>query len=95
MSARKAGAPLRTCIVCGMKTSKRDLMRVVAGADGAALLDPSGRLAGRGTYICKRDECVQTPLSRGKLEHALRTTLNDKNWSLISSDLDSLARSSN
>ncbi|HEX3219729.1 MAG TPA: YlxR family protein [Candidatus Limnocylindria bacterium] len=49
--------PMRTCAVCRSVHPKREMTRVVRMADGAVSLDPSGRAAGRGTYVCNDPAC--------------------------------------
>jgi predicted RNA-binding protein YlxR (DUF448 family) len=39
------------------------------------VLDESGRLAGRGAYVCRDGTCWTTALERGGLARALNTTL--------------------
>jgi uncharacterized protein len=62
-------------MVCREKTDKRRLSRLVRTDDGV-LVDASGRLAGRGAYLCDRPACWDRALQSGILERALRTTLS-------------------
>ena len=48
---------MRTCAVCRQVQPKRSMTRVVRLADGRAELDPTGRAAGRGTYVCEQPAC--------------------------------------
>ena len=49
--------PLRTCAVCRTVRTKREMERVVRTAEGQAVPDPSGRMPGRGTYVCTDPAC--------------------------------------
>jgi uncharacterized protein len=53
--------PQRTCAVCRTVRTKREMQRFVRTADGEAVLDPSGRLPGRGTYVCDDPACQANP----------------------------------
>ncbi len=65
--------PERSCIACGQKREKRDLVRVVRGADDRVDVDLTGKKAGRGAYLCRDEACWTKALQRrGQLEHALR-----------------------
>ena len=64
--------PQRTCITCRRTETKRGLLRIVRGPDGRVGLDPSGKRAGRGAYLCHNPACWQQALKRGSLERALR-----------------------
>lgn len=50
--------PLRTCIACRREKPKREMLRVVRNAAGEIMLDFSGRLNGRGAYICDDPACI-------------------------------------
>jgi predicted RNA-binding protein YlxR (DUF448 family) len=66
--------PIRTCTGCREEHPKRELIRVVRTPAGAVVVDPSGKLPGRGAYVCRRPDCWSTAL-RGSLAHVLKTTL--------------------
>ena len=50
-------------------------MRVVRTPDGTVALDESGRMAGRGAYVCRTSDCLDRALAKGALGRALKTTL--------------------
>jgi predicted RNA-binding protein YlxR (DUF448 family) len=64
--------PQRTCIACRRIDAKRGLMRLVRDAEGHVALDPTGKRAGRGAYICHDPACWEQALKRRGLERALR-----------------------
>ena len=72
--------PVRTCIACGRKAPKRELIRVVREPTGAVAMDATGRKSGRGAYLCPGDTCWQEAVKGGRLSHALRVevTLEDR-----------------
>ena len=51
--------PMRTCIACRQEMPKRDMLRIVRTAAGEIKIDFSGKLAGRGAYICNSEACVK------------------------------------
>ena len=51
--------PLRTCIACREEKPKRELLRVVKNAQGEIRLDFSGKLPGRGAYVCNSEACIK------------------------------------
>ena len=68
--------PLRTCLGCGRKSLKGDLVRIVT-VGGVLTIDVQGRLPGRGAYVCPREECVEQLLQRkGRLSYSLRASLS-------------------
>ena len=65
--------PQRTCVGCRTILAKRQLIRTVRTADGV-LIDPTGKLAGRGAYVHDKRACWDIAL-RGSLAHALKIDL--------------------
>ncbi|MDE5547724.1 MAG: YlxR family protein [Clostridia bacterium] len=51
--------PLRTCIACREEKPKKEMLRIVRSADGEIRLDFSGKLPGRGAYICNGESCIK------------------------------------
>jgi hypothetical protein len=48
------------------------LFRLVREADGRVAVDPTGKRAGRGAYLCHDPACWEQALKRHGLERALR-----------------------
>jgi uncharacterized protein len=74
MPPKPKHVPIRTCIVCREKAGKRALTRVVRTEDGI-LVDPSGKMNGRGAYLCERPECWERAMTTEILAKALKTTV--------------------
>ena len=66
--AKKKSIPMRMCIACREMKPKKEMYRVVKNADGEICVDLTGKMAGRGAYICVADEC-QKKLTDKKLLH--------------------------
>lgn len=47
-------------------------MRIVRTPDGEVCVDPSGRMNGRGAYLCRNPECLVRAQKTGALARALR-----------------------
>ena len=58
MDQRVKKTPERQCNGCNGHFPKKELLRVVRGADGTVSLDFTGKKSGRGAYICKKAECL-------------------------------------
>ena len=71
MATRKI--PMRMCMGCRQRRPKKELVRVVRkAADGQVVLDSSGKLAGRGAYICSDNlACLERAVKSRALERAL------------------------
>jgi hypothetical protein len=68
--------PQRTCVACRRTLSKRELRRIVRTVTGEVVLDPSGKLNGRGVYLCAYRECWDKALASKVLGTALKTTIS-------------------
>ncbi len=84
--------PLRTCVACRQERAKRELIRLVRGADGHVEIDTTGRKAGRGAYLCPAGECLETGLKSNRLEHALRGSLSEDNRRQLVEELKDLIK---
>lgn len=67
--------PQRTCIACQRTDSKRALVRLVRRPDGDVLIDATGKLAGRGAYLCADRSCWLRALAQKRIDRALKVTL--------------------
>ena len=47
------------CLGCREMKPKRELIRIVMNKDGEISLDVTGKLPGRGAYICNDVKCAQ------------------------------------
>lgn len=71
MSTERLGAPVRMCVGCRTRAAKIDLLRVVA-VSGTLVVDPRGRLPGRGAYVHPDLACVDLAERRKAIPRALR-----------------------
>lgn len=74
--AKTKHIPERRCVSCGQRLPKGDLIRVVRGPQGSVKVDPTGKSAGRGAYICGNADCWQAALTKGKLDRSLAVTIS-------------------
>ncbi len=74
---RKAGRrrhiPQRTCVACREVLPKRSMIRVVRSPQGV-VIDPTGKLAGRGAYLHLQRSCWERGM-KGALASALKVEL--------------------
>ena len=49
--------PLRKCIGCNEMKNKKEMIRVVKTTEGTIVPDTTGRMNGRGAYVCSL-ECL-------------------------------------
>lgn len=84
VAAKTRRIPQRTCIACRTTGDKRQLVRVVRTPVGRVLPDPTGKLAGRGAYLCRSPECWEIASKKRLLDRALRVTVSSADAEEIS-----------
>ena len=67
--------PQRQCMGCRERKAKRDMIRVVRTTEGSVTLDFSGKLNGRGAYVCPDPECLKKAQKSRALERCLETPI--------------------
>jgi len=48
----------RMCFICRQTFEKNKLLRLVKTSSGEILIDKTGRINGRGSYICYNENCI-------------------------------------
>ena len=63
--------PMRMCVSCRERYAKKDLIRIVAQADGTVTVDPTGRMPGRGAYVCHNPDCMKKAVDNAQFDRGL------------------------
>ena len=61
---------MRRCVGCMTSFPKKDILRLVA-TDGQLKIDRTGRLNGRGAYLCRSLVCFDQAIKKKRLTYAL------------------------
>lgn len=64
--------PMRTCIGCRQSKNKKELIRVVRNTEGDVFVDLTGKMNGRGAYICADVHCLNKAIKSKGLERTLK-----------------------
>ncbi|MFO7739025.1 MAG: YlxR family protein [Desulfatiglandaceae bacterium] len=72
MPRRKGHIPVRTCVSCGEKRSKTDLIRLALDVKGEVVRDDAAGVPGRGAYVCPVKDCWENLDKGGRLSRAFR-----------------------
>ena len=80
--------PQRSCVSCRTVRDKSDLLRVVMTPEGDVVYDPTGKAPGRGSYLCKNEECIKTELKKaGRLSKGLRRAISDEEAKALAQEM--------
>ena len=80
--------PQRQCMGCRERKAKKELIRVVRCTDGTVMLDFSGKLNGRGAYICPRQECLQKARKSSALDRSLEVAVPAEVYERLEKELE-------
>ena len=79
--------PQRMCVSCRERHDKKDLMRVVLDSDGNISYDPTGKLPGRGSYLCRKEECIMAELKAHRLSKGLRHGVDNEQLRAVAKEI--------
>lgn len=79
--------PQRQCMGCRERKAKRELIRVVRTTEGGVCLDFSGKLNGRGAYLCPRNECLEKAKKSKALDRSLEVPIPDEVYERLAKEM--------
>lgn len=72
---KKKHIPTRMCIACREMHERQELLKLVKN-DSGIVLDQLYKMDGRGTYICKNENCIKLAFAKGMLKRALKADVD-------------------
>lgn len=84
--------PQRQCMGCRERKAKRDMIRVVRTTEGAVCLDFSGKLNGRGAYVCPDPECLKKARKARSLERCLEVSIPEEVYDRLDREMEAQNR---
>ena len=60
--------PERTCMGCNEKKAKKEFIRIVKNKDNEINIDRTGKMPGRGAYICDDIQCLEKLIKTKRLK---------------------------
>ncbi len=85
MSVKKV--PMRMCTACREMKPKKELIRVVKTPENEIKLDLTGKLNGRGAYICRSDDCLKKAQKSGALSRAFSCEVSSEIYERLAKEL--------
>ncbi len=80
--------PQRQCMGCRERKEKRQLIRVVRTPEGEVKLDFSGKLSGRGAYLCPDPECLRKAQKAKSLERSLEVPIPQEVYDRLAKEME-------
>ncbi|MBE5759392.1 MAG: YlxR family protein [Clostridiales bacterium] len=75
--------PMRMCIACRESKPKKELIRIVKNKEGELNVDTTGKMPGRGAYLCPSVECLERAFKTKALQRALEVNMTEEMLSEI------------
>ena len=69
--------PMRRCTGCGEMKEKKSLIRIGRTPGGDIRLDRTGKINGRGAYLCDDPSCLRKAQKKHSLQRSLNTAIPD------------------
>ena len=80
--------PQRQCMGCRERKEKRQLIRVVRKTDGSGCVDFSGKVSGRGAYICPDKACLNKALKSKSPERSLEVAIPEAVYGRLEKEME-------
>ena len=84
--------PQRQCMGCRERKEKRQLIRVVRKVDGTVSLDFSGKVSGRGAYLCPDLACLAKAQKAKSLERSLEVPIPEEVYNRLVKEMEMAPR---
>lgn len=67
--------PLRQCVGCNEMKNKKEMLRVLKTTEEEVVLDTTGKMNGRGAYLCKNPDCLKKAMKQKGIERSLKMVI--------------------
>ena len=84
--------PQRQCTGCRAMKNKTDMIRVIRTPEGEIRIDETGKMNGRGAYICRSLSCLKASLGNHGLERSLHTRIPGEICQQLEEEMKQLER---
>lgn len=79
--------PLRKCVGCGEMIAKKDMIRIIKTKENIIGIDATGKANGRGAYLHKKKECLDSAKISKGLERSFKMSIPSDVYEKLSKEL--------
>lgn len=65
---------------CNIKKTKKELIRIVKDKNNNVSIDKTGKIEGRGAYICDNIQCLEKVIKTKRLEKVLDISISEQTY---------------
>ena len=80
--------PMRMCLGCREMKPKKELIRVVKTPEGEIKLDLTGKLNGRGAYVCNCLDCLKKIRKQNALAHTFSMKIENDIYDGLEAEME-------
>ncbi len=80
--------PMRQCMGCRERKAKNEMIRVVRTTESEVQLDFSGKLNGRGAYVCPQLACLKKAIKSRALDRCLEVTIPQEVYDRLEKEME-------
>ena len=84
--------PMRQCVGCRQMKEKKELIRVIKSKEGEIALDVTGKMNGRGAYVCRSVECLKKARKNRGLERSLKGNIPEEIYDKLEEEMREIAQ---
>ena len=84
--------PMRKCVGCMISKPKGELLRISGKKDGTVSLDFTGKVQGRGVYLCADTACFEKAKKKKSISRNLGINVPDEKLEEIFSEIKRRAK---
>jgi predicted RNA-binding protein YlxR (DUF448 family) len=74
--------PMRRCVGCMTSFPKNEVVRIVS-VEGKPVIDLTGKLNGRGVYLCPKIDCLDFAVKKKRLNYAIDISVTAEEMALF------------
>ncbi|MBP3237706.1 MAG: YlxR family protein [Lachnospiraceae bacterium] len=67
--------PMRKCIGCDEMYPKKELIRILLDEENRPVIDKTGKLNGRGCYLCNKPECLERAIKTKAINRSMHVNI--------------------
>lgn len=82
---------MRRCVACMQSKPKNELFRIVKSSDNMIYFDSTGKMLGRGTYICSID-CLNKAINNKRISKEFNINISQENYKNVLEDFNTYAK---
>lgn len=82
--------PKRQCIGCGESNDKKSMIRIVKTGDNQFVLDSTGKMNGRGAYVCRKAECLKKAVRNKGLERSFKMPIPEEVYEQLKKEMEQI-----